>query len=154
MTEKDCEGLVKYDIVKAVDDSNETWVVVRNFSDRRSVITNKIDVNEQKTFTYDELVERFAVDYKYLDKDAIIGVDGDGWSIYKLKLREILAYMGAKEINGVFGFYPDDKLLDVYPIMYEGGDTEFSANQMYITEVDLTNKTSISLVVEPKQAGY
>ena len=156
MVETDCINLVKYDIVKSKRESNDSWVVMKNDSDKRRVVANQVNttVNKQRILTYDELEDDYAIDYKYRERDAIIGIDSDGWSVYKLNLREVLSFMGAKEINGVFGFYPDDKILDSYPITYEGGDTEDSVNQKFITEVDITNNTAVSIIVEPKQAGF
>lgn len=153
MNRDDCNGLMKFDIIKSNKGKDESWVVFTNDPTKERIVANDINTtdNKQKIISYDELIDRFNITYKFIEKEAIIGTDNDGWSIYKLKIKEILKFIGAKEINGVLGFQIDDPILNVYPVTYELDEDGYGVKPKYITEVDISENDHIDIFIEPKQ---
>lgn len=70
-----------------------------------------------------------------------IGIDFQGWSIYKLTLEEILQEMGAIKVrdiegNDILGFNSNDSILNSYPRTLEDDGMGYGVNEKFITSVD------------------
>lgn len=83
---------------------------------------------------------------KQEDYRNIIGIDFQGWPIYKMSLREILLDLGAEVIKvgdqSFLALNNEDKLLDAFPRVLEDDGMGYGVNERLITSAN--NETYIS----------
>lgn len=63
----------------------------------------------------------------------IIGVDFQGWPIYKMSYRDILDAIGFTEVDGKYQISADASVLDTCPMILDDDGMGYGVNQRYIT---------------------
>ena len=66
-----------------------------------------------------------------------VGIDFQGWPIYRLTLRELLGQLGATlDDCGRVGFEDGDPILDLYPRVFEDDGMGYGVNEKCIITAD------------------